>query len=122
MKKSLLLKILVCIVASWLSVYQYLKESNRITRLSMMVPKLEQQLYSLREKNARLIYEIEQFESPAHLIELARQCDFSHLNHPFKDDILFIALDQLRTIEPVAGEVPFEKFTFESKAIVAQAR
>ncbi|MFS8563891.1 MAG: hypothetical protein LVR00_06080 [Rhabdochlamydiaceae bacterium] len=44
----------------------------------------------MQEKNTQLKYEIERFENPEHLMELAREQRFSHLMHPLMNDVLML--------------------------------
>ena len=66
----------------------YLDKQNELTKLKIMVPKAERELVLLKEENRRIKYEIEQFESPSHLMELARLPEFAHLRHPLVKDVL----------------------------------
>lgn len=80
------------------SLYFYLDKQNDLTRLKMEVPKITKELRLIHEENRHLVLQIEQFENPSHLMELARLPQYSHLKHPFVEDILTvpegIALDE----------------------------
>ena len=60
----------------------------------------------------RLQYEIDLFESPQHLMELARRSEFSHLKHPTAREIVqlqeAVALQDLdpKKAQPVLPRVP----------------
>ena len=82
----LLLPIFVCGVC----LYSYIDKQNALTRLKIAIPTLAKEIRALHEENVRLHYEIDLFESPEHLLELAKSCAFSHLKHPLVKEILTV--------------------------------
>lgn len=52
------------------------------------IPEAEKKLREIQAENNRLQYDIDQFESPLHLMELARKPEFSHLKAPYLQDIV----------------------------------
>jgi predicted HTH domain antitoxin len=80
--KGILLRILVCIGACVGFLYSYIDKQNAVTRRRLEIPVLAKEIKDLKEENTRLKYEIELFESPEHLMELARYSEYSHLKHP----------------------------------------
>lgn len=78
----------LCLAAIGFSLYGHIEKQNQITSLRIQLPENVRALKSLQEDNTRLRYEIEQFESPEHLIELARHQEYSHLHHPLVKDVL----------------------------------
>jgi hypothetical protein len=66
----------------------YFEKQNALTQLNMRLPEVQRQLASVREENRRMHYEIDQFENPSHLLELAHRPEFSHLKHPLLREIL----------------------------------
>lgn len=82
-----LLPIAVCIVGFSLFLYSYLEEQNSLTKLRFAIPEISKEIKALKEENTRMRYEIDQFENPEHLIELARHSEFSHLRHPLVKEI-----------------------------------
>ena len=62
--------------------------TNALTELRREIPKIEKELRKTELENARLQYEVDQFESPAHLLELARKPEFGHLKFPNLDDVM----------------------------------
>lgn len=66
----------------------YVNKQNEEMRLKLAIPRIVQEIKGIKEKNTELRYQIEQFESPENLMELARREEFSHLKHPFFSDIL----------------------------------
>lgn len=84
------LKIFLCIIIASLFLYAYIEKQNELMALRLTIPALTKELKIIREENNRLLYEIDRFESPIHLIELARQPEFSHLKHPYTSEMLFI--------------------------------
>lgn len=86
--KGLFLRILVCIGACGGFLYSYVDKQNAVTRCRLEIPVLAKQIKDMQEENTRLQYEIDIFESPEHLMELARHSEFSHLKHPMLKEIV----------------------------------
>ncbi len=92
----------ICLAVLGFSLYAHIEKQNQITAMRIQLPERVGHLKALQEDNTRLRYEIEQFESPEHLIELARHHEFSHLRHPMVKEIL-------RMPEGIAATVPSNK-------------
>lgn len=88
--KSLLFRLGICLGFFGLCLYSYLDFQNQLTRLKIEIPTIEKEIYFIAEENRRLSYEIGQFQSPSHLIELAHRPEFSHLKHPLLKEILTV--------------------------------
>ena len=86
--KGPFIRILVCIGACGVCLYSYIDKQNAVTRRRLEIPVLAKEIKDLKEENTRLQYEIDLFESPEHLMELARHSEFSHLKHPMLKEIL----------------------------------
>lgn len=56
----------------------------------MRVPILSKELQAIEEENVRLLFAVEKFENPLHLMELARKPEFSHLKHPLVTEIIIV--------------------------------
>jgi hypothetical protein len=87
---SFTLRIFACIFAAGLTLFGYIEKQNELTELRLAIPSLTKEVNSLQEENTRLTFEIEQFESPTHLMELMRQPEFSHLKYPSLSDEVFL--------------------------------
>lgn len=85
-----MVKILLCVAAISLTLYGMVYQQNRITQMRLHIPTVAKQLKTLQEENTRLQYEIDRFESPIHLMELARKPEFSHLKYPRLDQVVII--------------------------------
>lgn len=85
---KLLAQLLLCVVASGFFLYSYIDKQNQVTHLRIQIPAISQEIKNIREENRRLQYDIDQFENPEHLMQLARQGEFSHLKHPLVKEIL----------------------------------
>lgn len=83
-------RLLICILFAGLIGYKYIDNLNELTELQLSLPALAKEVKEINEKNLELQYEIEQFESPIHLMELARQPEFGHLKHPSVDEVIFL--------------------------------
>ncbi len=88
--RQLLIQIGVCFSVFGFCLYSYLDSQNALTQLKMALPQKEKEIQSLREESRRLSYQVDQFENPSHLIELAHRPEFSHLKHPVLREILTV--------------------------------
>ena len=88
-KKAFILQIL-CFVAVGISLIAYLEKQNDLTDLRLYVPRLVLEIKTIQEENAQLKYQIQEFESPDHLIKMAAAAEFSHLKHPLGKEILVL--------------------------------
>lgn len=96
---SFFFKIGFCLSVFGWALYSYLNLQNQLTYLKFQIPQVEKQIRSLEEENARLVYEIERFEDPAHLMELAHHAEYAHLKHPLNQEIVTV-FEALATNEP----------------------
>ncbi|HSW72306.1 MAG TPA: hypothetical protein VLG44_02720 [Chlamydiales bacterium] len=87
-KLSLLSKISVCIFLFALTLYLHVERQNSLMKLRMEIPKLTKAIKECNEEMSRLYFEIEQFENPTHLMDLAALPEYSHLRHPYLKDII----------------------------------
>jgi hypothetical protein len=88
--KSLIIRLGFCFVLCGFCLYSYLEMQNELTELKIKLPDVDQEFRLVREENRRLFFEIDQFQSPSHLIELVRRPEFSHLKHPLLKEILTV--------------------------------
>lgn len=84
------LALFVCILAVSFSVYSYIEKQNELTELRRGIPVLEREVKAILEENRRLRYEIDRFESPLHLMELARKPEYSHLRFPCLNEVILL--------------------------------
>jgi cell division protein FtsL len=70
--------------------YSYIEKQNEITTLKIQIPKISKEISDLKEEIRKYKYEIKQFESPNRLMELVKMQEFSHLKHPFVNQVLTI--------------------------------
>ena len=91
MNRGFLTRILVCIFVFGLCLYSYIDRQNALTRLRLEIPVVAKELKDLKEENTRLKYEIDLFESPEHLMQLASNSEFSHLKHPMSKEIVTLS-------------------------------
>jgi len=83
-------QLFLCILITGLCLYIYIDRQNQLTELKIALPSLAKEVKTLQEENDRLQYQINQFESPLHLIKLSRQPEFGHLKYPYLDKILIL--------------------------------
>lgn len=84
------LRIFVCIIAAGVALYSFIDKQNELTGLRMAIPVLAKEVKGIQEENIRLKYEIDSFESPIHLMELARKPEFGHLKFPYITDVIIL--------------------------------
>jgi hypothetical protein len=90
MYKKILLKLGFCLMVLGVCLYSYFDKQNELTQMKIQLPELEKDIRSIRDETRRLRYEVDQFENPSHLIELAHHPEFSHLKHPLLREILTV--------------------------------
>lgn len=56
----------------------------------MRLPKLTKEIQAIQEVNANLQYQIECFENPQHLLNLASSPKYDHLKFPFTEEVLTV--------------------------------
>ncbi len=90
MKSKFVFHLFICALCSSFFLYSYVNKQNELTKLKIAIPQVAKELQTLREKNTQLKYEIDRFENPEHLMELAREQRFSHLMHPLMNEVLML--------------------------------
>ena len=88
--KIFLCKIITCLIFALFFLYHYITVNSHLGRLRKKIPKIEREARMLEWENEKLQYEIVRFESPAHLLEIAKMSAFKHLKYPYVDDIVEI--------------------------------
>ena len=102
-------QIALCLCGVAACLITYLEKQNELTRLRLSVPRIVREIKYIQEENTQLKYQIQAFESPEHLMELACEAQFSHLKHPSTKEVL--------VLEPTEGSEP--SFLFKSKDSLA---
>lgn len=90
MKIGLLVRIFICIAATSAFLYLYINKQNAITKLRLEIPQLNRELEKIKQEIAQVQFEVEQFENPAHLMELARMPQYSHLRQPKVNEVVVV--------------------------------
>lgn len=88
MNKAGIYRIFICIFILSVFLYRTLHEHNQLTELRFSVPRLAKEIKVIREENKRLFYQMEHFESPENLLQLAAQERYSYLKQPLLKEIL----------------------------------
>ena len=86
--KALIIRIIICLIVFGFCLYSYIDKQNELTGLKIELPQLVKEIKGLNEEIQKMRYEIDQFESPAHLMQLVKYPEYSHLKHPFIEDVL----------------------------------
>ncbi len=87
-------RLIVCVFIFGIALYSYINLHNHFTELRIKVPLLTKKLKSLEDENTRLQFEIEKFENPLNLMELARKPEYGYLKHPYVSDIIHVQLEK----------------------------
>jgi hypothetical protein len=88
MNKPFLIRLCFCFLVFGVCLYSHIDKQNALTVLSISLPTITKEIRALKEENTRLQYQIDQFENPQHLMQLARSSEFSHLKHPFAKEVM----------------------------------
>lgn len=88
--KGFIVRLLLPMAACGLCLYSYIDKQNALTQLRIDIPTVSREIGAICEENTRLKYEIDLFESPEHLLELAKSCAFSHLKHPLIKEVFTV--------------------------------
>lgn len=83
-------KVLTCLVAAGMTLYAIVEKQNALTGLRVAIPALNTEVKAILEENVRLEYELDCFENPVHLLELARKPEFGHLKYPSTDEVIVL--------------------------------
>lgn len=83
-------RVFVCLLMAGWTLYAYIDKNNDLVELRMTIPQVASELKTIQDENIRLQYEIDRFESPLHLMELARQPEFSHLKFPSTNEVVIL--------------------------------
>jgi len=102
MNLGIFIRVFLCILTLGVFLYAFINKQNHITELRLQIPVVAQELQIVQQENIRLQFEIDQFENPIHLMELARRPQFSHLRHPLVNEIITIQVPKVeeRVEEP----------------------
>ncbi len=92
---AFLIRLFSCITILGLTLLGLVSKHNMLTEARMKLPLLAKELQAVEEENVRLKFQIEKFENPLHLMELARKPEYSHLKHPLMTDILIVEVPSL---------------------------
>jgi len=90
MNIEIFIRILICIMMIGCFLFAYINKQNTITELRLQIPHAATDLEAICQENTRLQFEIDQFENPKRLMELASTPEFSHLKHPLLNEIITI--------------------------------
>lgn len=74
----------------------------------MRLPKIAKEIEAINQENAQLQYQIVCFESPDHLLQLAKNPEYAHLKFPLVQDVLTVK-EGLALQWPSSDETPSTK-------------
>lgn len=94
------LKLILSLASVVIALYIYIDKQNELIELRIKVRALNKELREIHENNISLQYEVDQFESPVHLMELAQEPAFGHLKFPYTKDIIILGKEPLSLHEP----------------------
>lgn len=117
MKKRIFLQSLLCLTAFGVMLYSYISTCHEVREKQALVYQSSKQLAILSEENTRLSYEIDRFEDPKNLMQLAKSKKFSHLKVPSSDEVIICSKTQALDI-PIQREID----AHASPSMLAKAR
>lgn len=59
----------------------------------MQIPLKQKELQKIEQINTRLQFDIDAFENPLHLMQMAREEKFQHLKYPLSNEIITVYVD-----------------------------
>lgn len=83
-------QLLTCLLTAGITLYAIVEEQNGLTELRLTIPALSKEVNAIHEENTRLEYNLDCFENPVHLLELARKPEFGHLKYPSITDVVIL--------------------------------
>lgn len=101
---GLFIRFMICISFAGLVLYKYIDKLNELTGLRLSNPVLAREVKEIKEKNLELQYAIDTFESPLHLMELARKPEFGHLKYPSINEIIQLPETPLTCPQEITSE------------------
>ena len=99
MNKGLLGKILICTISFSAALCAYLNARNDVTKLMIELPRLSKELTLIEEQNTILRYKVEQFENPAHLLNLLKTAEYASLLSGGNSEIIAIKKEVEEKVE-----------------------
>lgn len=87
---KLLFKCIICLLTLGLFSYSYVDRLNAQTELKLQIPQLAKEIERIKQDTIELSYEVECFKNPQHLLQLAKQPQFSHLKFPYAEEIVVV--------------------------------
>lgn len=88
MNKAMFFKLLLCIFIFSSCLFSYIDKKNELTVCKIELPKIVKENNILKQQIKRLKYEVDQFDNPTNLMQLAQRSEFNHLKHPFVEEVL----------------------------------
>ena len=92
LRLGLVARIFLCLFLVVFLLYRYIDGQNQVMELRLQVPALTREIRELKARKTRLSFEVESFENPVHLMELARKPEYGHLKHPLEPDIMIVEM------------------------------
>lgn len=96
---GLFIRLLICISFVGLVLYKYIDKLNDLTEIRLSIPVLGREVKEIHERNLELRYAIDCFESPLHLMELARKPEFGHLKYPSLNEVMLLPENSFSYLE-----------------------
>ncbi len=83
-------RLFICIAVAGFMLFAYIDKQNELIELRLVIPVLAKEVKEIHEQNTRLLYQIEQFESPILLMEVMRKPEYSHLRYPYLNEEIIL--------------------------------
>ena len=99
-----LFRVMICLLTLGLGSFLYVDKLNQQTALRFQIPSLEKEIEEISQKNIQLAYQLENFNNPQHLLELAKQPEYSHLKFPYMEEVMVISSEIAKRYESTSEE------------------
>ncbi|MCH9632905.1 MAG: hypothetical protein S4CHLAM6_12490 [Chlamydiae bacterium] len=100
-----LFRVLICLVVFGLGSFLYVDQLNQQTALRFQIPAIEKEIEEITQQNVQLAFQLENFNNPQHLLELAKQPEYSHLKFPFMEEVMVISSEIAKRYESTSEEI-----------------
>lgn len=84
------MRLAICTFITAFAAYMYIDARNQMIEMQLAIPPLQKKLRNIQSENNRLQFEVDRFESPSHLMQIAERVEFSHFKPVNKTEILTV--------------------------------
>lgn len=90
MSVTLIIRICVCVFVFGFCLCAFIDKQNEVTKCKIAIPKIQKEIAKISQRNQKLMFMVDRFESPSNLLKLAKLPEYSYLHYPFQKDVFSI--------------------------------